>query len=190
MKRIHTGGRPHNTLGSEDGRFVYLSPMGDPKREFIVDVEGGHEVVDHIDFGGSLRPAAISESRRLFFQLSTVFRDSRRRTSGHAARWRPWSTRASWAGFSCLSRGWGGSARRAFSAATDSFPHVDSVPLPAHGHWLTFTADGRYAFVALGEQGRVVMVEAQKRRVVWSLPAGRRPKRNLVVPALTAASTG
>ena len=32
VKRIPTGGRPHNTRASRDGRHMFLSPMGAPER--------------------------------------------------------------------------------------------------------------------------------------------------------------
>ena len=36
VAKIETGGRPHNTQASRDGKFMYLSPMGPPKRVTIV----------------------------------------------------------------------------------------------------------------------------------------------------------
>lgn len=68
VKKIKTGGRPHNTRVSEDGKFMYLSPMGKPKRVFIVNIEEGHRVVGEIKFSNSVRPSTLTKNGKLFFQ--------------------------------------------------------------------------------------------------------------------------
>jgi hypothetical protein len=59
-KQIKTGGRPHNTQISTDGRWAFLSPMGGTHDAFIVDIAAGHQVSGRIRFGGSLRPSTLS----------------------------------------------------------------------------------------------------------------------------------
>ena len=44
VARIRTGGRPHNTQISRDGRLAFVSPMGAPARVTIVDVAAGHVI--------------------------------------------------------------------------------------------------------------------------------------------------
>ena len=68
ITKIETGGRPHNTTVSPDGKRMYLSPMGGPKRVTIVDIAAGHKVIGEIPFEDSVRPPAISGDEKLFFQ--------------------------------------------------------------------------------------------------------------------------
>src|SRR5207244_1309504 len=68
VKTIQTGGRPHNTVVSPDGKRMYLSPMGYPHAVTVVDVEAGHQVIGEIPFRDVTRPPAITNDERLFFQ--------------------------------------------------------------------------------------------------------------------------
>ncbi|MFQ5734120.1 MAG: hypothetical protein ACE5KM_19465, partial [Planctomycetaceae bacterium] len=67
VTKIRTGGRPHNTLCSADGKHVYLSPMGSPRRVFIVDV-AEHKVVGEIPYSNSVRPPALAADEKRHFQ--------------------------------------------------------------------------------------------------------------------------
>ena len=60
VRKIRTGGRPHNTQASRDGKRMYLSPMGTPKRVTIVDIQANHKVIGTIPFENVTRPPAIS----------------------------------------------------------------------------------------------------------------------------------
>ena len=66
-KKIHTGGRPHNTSVSLDGRFMYLSPMG-KHQVYIVDIEQDHKVIANLPFSESVRPPALLNNLNYFFQ--------------------------------------------------------------------------------------------------------------------------
>jgi hypothetical protein len=68
IKQIETGGRPHNTQVSSDGRWAFLSPMGGTHDAFVVDIAADHQVVRRIRFGGSLRPSALSADMRYLLQ--------------------------------------------------------------------------------------------------------------------------
>ena len=68
VKRIQTGGRPHNVKASGDGRYMYLSPLGNPRAVTVVDVPAGHQVVGTLPFGGQVRPLALSTDDRFLFQ--------------------------------------------------------------------------------------------------------------------------
>lgn len=68
VKKIQTGGRPHNTTASGDGRFMYLSPIAGPKRVFVVDIGAGHELLGEIPFSGRPRPPALSRDNRFLYQ--------------------------------------------------------------------------------------------------------------------------
>jgi hypothetical protein len=62
-----------------------------------------------------------------------------------------------------------------------AFPERAHIALPHAGYWLTFSPDSRSAFVALSDQGQVAMIDTANRRLVRTLTAGRKPKRNLVL---------
>lgn len=208
VKRIYTGGRPHNTKSSRDGRFMYLSPMGAPERVTVVDVEAGHEVVGHIDFRDSVRPSALADSRGLFFQqvdglhgfqVADVARRRVVATVEHRGRL-GWLLlpikKLGWLGPEGLQRChglevrpgedeiWSTCGERANVHALDEtgFPQAASIELPSDGYWVTFSPDGRYAFVALTEEDRVAVVDAERREIVRYVRVGDGPKRNLVLP--------
>lgn len=68
VKKIYTGGRPHNTQASNDGRFMYLSPMGSKHQVSIVSIENGHQIVGTIGFSDSVRPPALMANQQYYFQ--------------------------------------------------------------------------------------------------------------------------
>lgn len=67
VKKIYTGGRPHNTRASIDGRFMYLSPMG-KHQVYIVDIEQDHKIITTLSFSNSVRPPALLNNQNYFFQ--------------------------------------------------------------------------------------------------------------------------
>ncbi|MCG6867010.1 MAG: YncE family protein [Thiogranum sp.] len=68
VKKISTGGRPHNAKASSDGRHTYLSPLGNPHGVTVVDVAAGHRATGFIPFGGQVRPLDLSRDGQLLFQ--------------------------------------------------------------------------------------------------------------------------
>jgi YVTN family beta-propeller protein len=69
IKRIFTGGRPHNTLCSADGKRMYLAPMGNPKKVTIVEV-ATHSPIGAIAFSSVVRPIALSQDeKRLYAEV-------------------------------------------------------------------------------------------------------------------------
>lgn len=205
ITKIHTGGRPHNTTASSDGRFMYLSPMGSPHSVTIVDVEAGHRVIGQIPFDDSVRPPALSaDGLHLFqhvdglngFQISNV--EDRRvvATVEHATRLGliPLGF-AGWLGLSGLQRCHGlgirpdqqeiwsvcGKGVNLHDLTTPSFPEVARITLESKGYWLTFSPDSRWAFIALAGAGQVAVIDVEKRKVVSHFQVGKGPKRNLVI---------
>jgi len=68
VKKIETGGRPHNVKSSSDGRYMYLSPLGTSDGVTVVDVQAGHQVKGFIAFGGQVRPLDVSQDSMLLFE--------------------------------------------------------------------------------------------------------------------------
>ncbi|NIP60749.1 MAG: hypothetical protein GWM92_02955 [Gemmatimonadetes bacterium] len=207
VERIRTGGRPHNVRAGPRSRRMYLSPMGGTHELFIVDVLSGHEVVGRIRFGGSLRPPAISPRHGLFFQHVDGLNGFEVADLGEGrviARIEH-RTDLGWFLLPIRKLGWFSSEglkrchglevtpdeREIWSVCGDrvnvheiagrAFPEVASVPLPGKGYWITFSPDGRQAFVALSGRNAVAVVDAETKTVVTEVPVGLDPKRNLVL---------
>jgi len=206
VARIHTGGRPHNTRISRDGRWGFLSPMGDPARVTVVDVAAGHAVAGEIPFAGSVRPPALShDGRRLFqhvdglngFQVADVARRRVVATVAHRTPlgWFRLHPLVGWVGWEGLQRCHGlairpdqaeiwsvcGSGVTVHDLTDPGYAELAHLDLEAKGYWITFSPDSRWAFVALSDMGRVAVVDAEARRIVAHLDAGHGPKRNLVI---------
>ena len=206
VTRIHTGGRPHNTQASRDGRYMFLSPMGGPQGVTVVDVQAQHKVVGFIPFSESVRPSALSADGRLLFQHVDGLNgfevaDVRRRKI--IARVRH-STALGWfmpikrlgyltaGGFQrCHGLAlrpdqteiWSTCAENLVihSVRDAAYPETHLIELKGKGYWLTFSPDSRYAFVALSSRNEVVVIDTVKKQAVQNLSVGVKPKRNLVV---------
>lgn len=206
VKKIYTGGRPHNTVASRDGRLMYLSPMGEPRSVTIVDVQAGHIVVGTIPFGDSVRPSALSENGRFLlqqvdglngFEVASTLERRVIATVQH-------STTLGWImpvrrlgyltpdGFKrCHGLAVRPDQREVWSVCAEylvihrleapAFPESSVVNLSGKGYWLTFTPDSRFGFVALSDRDQVAVVRAADKRVVRYLDVGRAPKRNLAL---------
>lgn len=208
VRQIDTGGRPHNTQISRDGRLAFLSPMGGTDEAFVVDIAANHQVTQRIRFGGSLRPSALSADSRYFFQqidglngfqVADVGRSSVIATVEHTTPLGglrlPFLDHIGRLGINGLKRCHGLGIRpdqhEIWSVCADhvtvhdlvppDFREVSAIRLPAKGYWITFAPDSEYAFVALSEAGRVAMIDTRTKRIATLLNAGNHPKRNLVL---------
>lgn len=205
VKKIRTGGRPHNTQASRDGRYMYLSPMG-TNEVTVVDVQAGHVVVGTIPFAESLRPSALSADGRFLlqhvdglngFQVADAARREVIATVRHATDLGDFMPikRFGYLTLEGFKRCHGLALRphyaEVWSVCADflamhrfkppGFPQAEVVELPGKGYWLTFSPDGRFAFIALSDRGQVAVVETNSRTVTRLLSAGNAPKRNLVL---------
>ncbi len=206
VTRIYTDGRPHNTLASRDGRYMYLSPMGAPKQVTIVDIADGHRVVGHIPFSSSVRPPALTADQTFFFQhvdglngfqVADIQQRSVIATIAHSTtlgRFIP-IKRLGWLTPQGFKRCHGLAIRpdqqEIWSVCAEhvtihalrppDFPERHTLELTGKGYWLTFSADSRYAFVALTGLKQVAVVDTETKAVVRHLDAGKAPKRNLVI---------
>jgi len=206
VTRIHTGGRPHNTRISRDGRWAFLSPMGASATVTVVDIAAGHEVADEIHFSGSVRPSALAaDARRLFqhvdglngFEVADVLQRRVVATVEHRAPlgWFMLHPQAGWIGWEGLQRCHGlairpdqteiwsvcGAGVTVHDLARPGFEEIAHIRLEHKGYWITFSPDSRFAFVAQSDAGRVAVLDAEAKRVVAHLDAGAGPKRNLVI---------
>ena len=56
-----------------------------------------------------------------------------------------------------------------------------TIPIGGTVYWLTFGPDGKYCYVSVRSRNEVAVVDTTTRQVVARIPAGKEPKRLLVV---------
>ncbi len=205
-KEIETGGRPHNVRISRNGKHAYLSPMGEPQQVTIVDILAGHRVIGEIPFSGSLRPPALSADEDRYFQhidglngfeVADIASRKTIATVHHGKRlgWFKLIDRIGWLDLDGAHRCHGLSIRpdqseiwsicgknaNVHSLTDQNYPEIASLEFLDDGYWLTFTPDSRYAFIAIPDADKVVMVDADGKTTVAVISVGRAPARNLVI---------
>lgn len=215
VTKIHTGGRPHNTQASRDGRFMFLSPMYEPQGITVVDVQANHKVVGFIPFEESVRPSALSADGQYLFQHVDGLNgfkvgDVKQRrvvaTVEHSTDlgWFMPIKRLGYLTLQGFKRCHGLAIRpdqteiwslcaenlAVHSLDRRSFREKAVIELDGKGYWLTFSPDSRYAFLALSGQNRVTVVDAATKEAVRHLAAGDAPKRNIVIELPVSASNG
>jgi YVTN family beta-propeller protein len=197
VTKIETGGRPHNTKASRDGRFMFLSPMGSPKRATIVDVKAGHKVVGHIPYSASVRPPSLSADAKRHFQnvdgllgfevgdvearemvarvehvIPDKFKGKRSRCHGLAIR--P-DQKEIW---SCNVEH---QLVHIHDITKEDYPEITSIPMIGRVYWLCFSPDSKRAYVAVRTERKVAVVDTETKKVITHIDVGNTPKRNLVI---------
>ena len=196
IERIFTGGRPHNTVCSENGKHMYLAPMGNPKKVTIVDT-ATHKPVGEIPFTSVVRPVAVSKDEKRFFAevdglVGIEMADVATRKMIHRvpAELTPEQKKVG-------SRSHGLGIRpdqkeiwecdvehkevHVYDITGDRPKQIATVPMPGNVYWLTFDPDGRFCYVSVRSRDEIVVVDTVKKQVVASIPAGKQPKRLIVV---------
>jgi DNA-binding beta-propeller fold protein YncE len=197
VKTIHTGGRPHNTVVSPDGKHMYLSPMGYPHAVAIVDVAADHKIVGEIPFRDVTRPPAITGDERLFFQNIDnmlgfqVANISERRVTTTIEHLIPAARRGEW------SRSHGLGIRpdqqeiwscnvehhlvHVHEMTSGSYREVAQITLPGPVYWLSFSPDSKYCFVSVRSKRQVAVIDCVSKNIVTMLDGGEAVKRTQVV---------
>lgn len=213
VAKIYTGGRPHNTQASRDGRYMFLSPKGAPQGVTVVDVQAQHKVVGFIPYSESVRPSALSADGRLLFQQVDGLNgfevaDVRQRkviaTVEHSSKlgWFIPIKRLGYITLEGIKRCHGLALRPdqteiwstcaenlvVHSIRDPSYPETHLMELEGKGYWISFSPDSRYAFVALYNRNEVVVIDAVNKQVIRHLSVGNEPKRNIVleIPELSS----
>jgi YVTN family beta-propeller protein len=196
IKRIYTGGRPHNTLCSADGKHMYLAPMGAPKRVTITDT-ATHEIVGELPFSDSVRPIALTADEKRFFcnvdgligievadvgQRKKIYRipaelpEGQRRTASrsHGLCIRP-DQKEIW---ECDVEH---HDVHVYDIRGDKPKQIATIPIGTRIYWLTFSPDGKTCYVAARGANAVAVIDTETKKVMARLPAGKEPKRLIVV---------
>lgn len=197
VKKIHTGGRPHNTVVSHDGNRMYLAPLGQPRAVTIVDVRDSHRVIGEIPFRDTTRPAAISRDERYFFQnidgllgIQVASIPDRRvvrtvRNQIPHQHYDEWSRCHGLAVRPDQKEIWTCNVEHhlvhVHELTSGNFEEVATIPVPGRPYWLSMSPDSRYAFVSLRSKHEVAVIDCHGKGVIRYLKAGNAPKRTQVI---------
>lgn len=196
IDRIVTGGRPHNTVCSADGRHMYLAPMGSPKKVTIVDV-ATHKPIGAIPCSNVVRPIALSrdekrlfaevdglvgvevadvESRRMIHRVLAELAEAHRTTASrsHGLGIRPdqqelWECDVDH------------HEVHVYDITSDRPRQIATIPIGSQVYWLTFHPDGKICYVSSRGDRAVVAIDTQTKQIVARIPVGKEPKRLIVI---------
>jgi YVTN family beta-propeller protein len=196
IERIHTGGRPHNTVCSADGKRMYLAPMGAPKKVTVVEV-AKHKVIGTIPFSSVVRPIALSkDEKRLYAEVDGLVgvevADVAKREKIHRI-----PAELSDAQRKVASRSHGLGIRpdqkelwecdvehhdvHVYDITGAKPKQIATIPIGSQIYWLTFNPDGKTCYVAARGAGEVAVVDTATKKVITRIRVGKEPKRLIVV---------
>jgi YVTN family beta-propeller protein len=196
IKRIFTGGRPHNTLCSADGKRMYLAPMGNPKRVTIVDV-ATHKPIGEIRFSSVVRPIALSrDEKRLYAEVdglvgievadvagrkkihriqADLSEENRKKGSrSHGLGIRP-DQKEVW---ECDVEH---NEVHVYDVTGVKPRQIATVPIGSRVYWLTFSPSGKVCYVSARGASAVAAVDTHTKKILARIPVGKEPKRLIVV---------
>lgn len=197
VERIFTGGRPHNTLCSVDGRRMYLAPMGNPKKVSIADVST-HKIIAEIPFSNVVRPVAVTKdekrlfaevdglvgiemadvpSRKMIVRVAAELSDEHKKKVGsrsHGLAIRP-DEKEIW---ECDVEHM---EVHVYDITGPAPKQTAAIPMGGQVYWLTFSPDGKMAYVSVRSRNETAVVDTATKQIVARVPAGKEPKRLLVV---------
>ena len=201
IAKIETGGSPHNVVCSTDGKHMFLSPVGDANKIFVVETDT-HQVIDTIALENEGRPIALSrDSRRLYiqrtgllgFELADVSDPSNshivhtvhieltpeqekvppRRVPVHGIGL-PLGEKEVWV---CDANH---SLVVVFDITVDPPEQIVQIPTKSHPDWLTFSPDGKYCYVSNPGTNVVQVVEVATHETVKWIDMGKGPEKIVV----------
>jgi YVTN family beta-propeller protein len=196
IERIFTGGRPHNTLCSADGKRMYLAPMGAPKKVTIVDV-ATHKPTGEIRFSNVVRPIAVSQDetrfyaevdglvgievaniaeRKMIHRIPAELADEQKKVASrsHGLCIRP-DQKEIW---ECDVEHFD---VHVYDITSDKPKQTATIPIGSRIYWLTFRPDGKVCYVSARGNGETVAVDTESKKILARIPVGKEPKRLLVV---------
>ncbi|HEV2949551.1 MAG TPA: hypothetical protein VGX70_19395 [Gemmataceae bacterium] len=201
VDRIHTGGRPHNTLCSEDGKHMYLAPMArsatdNPRVVFIVNV-ASREVIGKLNFSDAVRPIALSRDEKRFYanidnligmEVADVseLKPNRRIVADIPEDQQKVPSRSHGIGIRPDQKElWTCDVNHhvvyVFDITGDIPRQVATIPMGGEVYWLTFTPDGKICYVSVRGKNRVAAVDTASKKILGRIPSGEMPKRLIVV---------
>jgi YVTN family beta-propeller protein len=196
IERIFTGGRPHNTVCSEDGKRMYLAPMGTPKKVTIADT-ATHKILGEIPFSNVVRPIALSkDEKRLYAEVDGLVGIEVAEVASRKMIHRiPAELPENQAKAASRSHGLGirPDQKEIWECDVDHFDvhvyditgdkpkQIATIPIGSQIYWLTFTPDGKTCYVSARGNGEVAAIDTATKKIVARIPVGKEPKRLVVV---------
>ncbi|HLJ96223.1 MAG TPA: hypothetical protein VKU02_23820 [Gemmataceae bacterium] len=196
IERIFTGGRPHNTVCSADGKHMYLAPMGSPKKVTIVDV-ATHRPIGEIPFSNVVRPVAVSRDEKRFYAevdglVGVEVADVASRRMIHrvlaelADEHRTVASRSHGLGIRPDQKElWECDVEHhevhVYDLSSDRPRQIATVPIGSQLYWLTFRPDGKICYVSARGRGEVAAIDTDTKQIVARILVGKEPKRLIVV---------
>jgi YVTN family beta-propeller protein len=195
VKKIPTGGRPHNTLASADGKRMYLGPKG--SYHVLIADATAHKLIGEVPLSDAPRPIALSkDERRLYANVDTLIGfevadlESRKvvhrveaevpaellRTASrsHGLGIRP-DQKELWMCDVYHDRTY------VFDLTTDPPKQTDTIVMKGGGYWICFSPDGRACYISERIGDSVAVIDTATKKVVARIAVGKAPKRVLVV---------
>jgi len=197
VKKINTGGRPHNTVISPNGQRMYLSPLGSPKKVTIVDIAADHKVLGEIPFDNVVRPPAISKDEKLFFQnidnllgfqVADIAARKVIRTVKHHIPEEKQNIPSR-----CHGLGIRPDQKEIWSCnvmqnlvhvhemTSGNYEEIAAIPMVGNIYWVCFSDDSKYCFVSVRSEKKIAVVDCETKQIVAHLDVGNVPKRSQVI---------
>jgi YVTN family beta-propeller protein len=196
IERIFTGGRPHNTVCSADGKRMYLAPMGSPKKVTIVDV-ATHKSIGEIPFSDVVRPVAVSRDEKRFYAevdglVGIEVADVASRKLIHRvhaelpAEQKTAASRSHGLGIRPDQKEvWECDVEHhdvhVYDITGDKPKQIATIPIGSQVYWLTFRPDGKVCYVSARGAGEVAAIDTARKKIIGRIPVGKEPKRLIVV---------
>jgi YVTN family beta-propeller protein len=196
IERIFTGGRPHNTVCSADGKHMYLAPMGSPKKVTVVDV-ATHKPVGVIPFSNVVRPIALSlDEKRLYAEVDGLVGLEVANVDARGQIYRI-PAELSDGQQKVASRSHGIGIRpdqkevwecdvehhdvHVYDLTADKPRQIATIPIGSQIYWLTFTPDGKVCYVSARGASAVAAIDTETKKIITRIAVGKEPKRLVVV---------
>jgi DNA-binding beta-propeller fold protein YncE len=175
---------------------MYLAPMGNPKKVTIVDV-ATHKAIGEIPFTSVVRPVAITKDEKRFFaevdglvgieMADVAARKMVQRVPAElAAEHKQKGSRSHGLGIRPDEKEiWECDVEHkevhVYDITSERPRQIATIPMGGNVYWLTFSPDGRFCYVSVLSRNEVAVVDTAKKEIVARIPAGREPKRLMVV---------
>ena len=195
IRKIATGGRPHNTLCSADGKRMYLGPKG--SYHVLIADTTTHKLLGEIPLSDAPRPIALShDEKRLYANVDTLIgfevadlakrkvihriaatvpEDQLRKASrSHGLALRP-DGKELWTCDVYHDRTY------VFDLTAEPPKQVATLVMKGGGYWLCFSPDGKYCYISERIGNSVAVIDTKTRETVARVVVGKAPKRVLVV---------
>lgn len=195
IKKIPTGGRPHNTLSSADGKRMYLGPKG--SYHVLIADTSTHKVIGEIPLSDAPRPIVLSkDEKRLYANVDTLIGFEvadletrkvihrveaevpqellRKASRSHGIGIRP-DQKELWMCDVFHDRTY------VFDLTVNPPRQTDTIVMKGGGYWMCFTPDGKYCYISERIGDTVAVLDVASRKTVARIAVGKAPKRVLVV---------